>query len=1628
MPDYTLPENLSKDGNYFCEANYGYISKDYLDYLIKLQITTVQNPLFITIAEFGATKLKYGNPKTWEAVDRYSGYVNTQKTAKTEELLSWIEFANKYVADNQICAPATMIPVFSEEVPLTETITPCEIYTNNVKAFNKQEIEAAFYANKKEEFKKRYLQASLEGITETLTQSSNDKEYQYTLYYYDQAGNLIQTVPPEGVVRLQPTADATITTVRETNPEKEDLAVVDGVAVAPSHKMQTQYRYNSLNQLVWQKTPDGGVTRFAYDALGRIVASQNAQQIKTKRFSYTCYDGLGRITEAGQFVTKSTLLLNINDNGKLVFTNNSALVSVDAILDQYPYNHGASFEQVTKTLYDIPVADTREWFTNYAEDNCHKRVTAVLYYDLLSAEIKDIKAYDKYNNAILYDYDAHGNVKELIQHTNNNTRLTQLKQDRKKVVYDYDLISGNVNKVTYQPDSTKDQFIHRYEYDADNRIQQVYTSKDNIIWEQEANYLYYEHGPLARLEIGDKKVQGLDYIYTLQGWLKGVNSERLGSQYDAGKDGLSVAQDAFGFALNYYRGDYQSRFSTQDNSIFSFSKGANLEKDSNLYNGNIKEMVTSLLDNQQKPIATQFNYYQYDQLNRIKEMTSQSISYNQNLSTNSPTTGYKSNYSYDRNGNLTTLNRWAPLPGTGVITLMDQLTYNYASATNKLRHVNDAVPNATFTNGTANDTSLDIDNQTADNYGYDDIGQLITDKQEGLKTEWRVDGKVKTVTKNNGTVISFEYDGLGNRTAKTVTNGTNATTTYYQRDAQGNVLSTYEMVKQGTVLKYYLVEQEIYGSSRLGVEKGRKEITADLLQSTLRSQIPNLLASAQAPVVEDLNKDQYGLNFTSDTAAATWTEKPENAINLFQNQTQRTESVTIQTHLKIDPANKGINLLAAFHGKLKEGNYPRDRAVSFLSSIYVTVEKTDKGFAPAVSLVKYRRDHNDFVYYSGLSRHRGFSFRSTKEVNRYYINPISIPEDEWDLTIEINQNLEPTGFDVDIVLNGNRYQGISDYTKLYQGNEDVFKNKSNAGDQRLEIALPQNNIGAAKIEYRPQVFDTYNALKAEVCDFSYTINNGQDLENIKTNYFSFDEGKGIKTISTTGQEATLSSDIFSQSYCGKRADDSDGDGLLDKDDNCPYVFNPLQEDADKDGVGDACDNCKYIPNFDQLDSDGDGVGDACDNCKFTANADQVDTDGDGVGDVCDNCPTIPNPLQEDANNNGIGDACEGLAQGKGENAVPGTPVTAYRFVGDKQYELSNHLGNVLSVVSDRKLINGGVLYPDLLSYSDYFPFGMQVPTRHGQSDNYRYGFQGQEMDNEIKGIGNSINYAFRMDDVRLGRFFTPDPLTKKYPELSSYQFGSNRVMDRIELEGLESASDFQMMDRWNQQHVKTGRMTAEQLASIKKGETIGVSIVSGGIVAAALVPEAIAAYGAYSTWYGTTATAGYFAAGVGGTASAGMIDASAYFGQSLFQASVSKAVIGGLADATGQIVYNGGGQKFNYAQTAFATVIGNPFLSNLGQSSISWTKKEGWGVNNLDTSFYSTFSANLISGKLGTFNVSSSHKATENIINYTVGSLISTYSMELGADLKGTSDKAIDFIMDKSFDRKKDTKSKFQVP
>jgi RHS repeat-associated protein len=71
------------------------------------------------------------------------------------------------------------------------------------------------------------------------------------------------------------------------------------------------------------------------------------------------------------------------------------------------------------------------------------------------------------------------------------------------------------------------------------------------------------------------------------------------------------------------------------------------------------------------------------------------------------------------------------------------------------------------------------------------------------------------------------------------------------------------------------------------------------------------------------------------------------------------------------------------------------------------------------------------------------------------------------------------------------------------------------------------------------------------------------------------------------------------------------------------------------------------------------------------------------------------------------------------------------------------------------------------------------------SDKYRYGFNGKEKDDEIKGAGNQQDYGMRIYDPRLGKFLSVDPLTRKFPNLTPYQFASNRPIDGIDMDGME---------------------------------------------------------------------------------------------------------------------------------------------------------------------------------------------------------------------------------------------------
>jgi RHS repeat-associated protein len=718
-------------------------------------------------------------------------------------------------------------------------------------------------------------------VTETFTMSYYLKEYQYTLYYYDLAGNLVQTVPPQGVRVL----------------DADDITA----GINPPHNMETRYQYNGLNSLIASYTPDGDASVLYLDKLYRVRFSQNAQQAADGKASYSKYDDLGRVTEAGE------IELATNTPAYL-----QSMVEVTGFPDVAIPAHNVL--DYTRTYYEsgYPTdATIATQFGTNGQENLRNAIGAVMHRQGDYTAAGTLIAGTEVITVSSYSYDPHKNVKQVV---NTNYMLQKIAQQHKTVQYAYDLISGNVQEVVYQSGKA-DEYRHRYHYDANNRLIRSFTSNNNVIWEMDAKYFYYLHGALARTETGHDKVQGTDYAYTLQGWLKGVNSATLNASRDLGKDGDATGLnkwsgvDAMGYQLGYYgyqgtsqgqnvsRYDYNSigtvtAFANTDgftaNNTNTDAAGASMKS---LFNGNITHMVTAIRDIIEAPLDVLGNNYQYDQLQRIREMkvyNDPNLLTSNTFNTAGPyrelngESAYQESYTFDKNGNLKTLKRngsgltsygslfYTPSGGSPyrVPLEMDNFTYNYYNDlsntmattvtdpinTNRLARVADAVVDDNIVTSPAIEGSQyggDISNGNND-YTYNSIGQLIADNREDIQSiEWTVTGKVKKinfVATTNKQNVKFIYDPMDMRVAKIVYSAGNENPyidyTYYSYDASGNVMATYnrriEKTSQNGAVrlysdKYRVEEQMIYGSSRIGTEI--TSITTLIVSATITQQV-----------------------------------------------------------------------------------------------------------------------------------------------------------------------------------------------------------------------------------------------------------------------------------------------------------------------------------------------------------------------------------------------------------------------------------------------------------------------------------------------------------------------------------------------------------------------------------------------------------------------------------------------------------------------------------------------------------------------------------------------------------------------------------------------------------------------
>ena len=328
-----------------------------------------------------------------------------------------------------------------------------------------------------------------------------------------------------------------------------------------ANTQESTFKYNSLGQLLETTSIDEGTSKFKYRKGGQIRFSQNAEQAKVNAFSYTNYDVLGRPTESGVYTGTAIYFGQVYNEA-----NDTYFPSVDAIVEQLDGLPTAGRSEQNFSVYDSSDTALQTKLTNCSIPYTEYKQS------YLSGNVSYTYTQNPSTNKTWYAYDVYGRVKWMIQEPSALGCL-------KTINYEYHDISGQLVKVDYQKNTTSERFVHHYTYNIAGQLTDVHTSLNGTTLTKQAHYVYNESGTLTRTELAEN-LQGIDYVYNLQGQLKAINHPSLMASNDPGNDGANgFAADVFGMQLDYYDGDYTRTTTTP---IATTPQGTNQ------FNGNIK--------------------------------------------------------------------------------------------------------------------------------------------------------------------------------------------------------------------------------------------------------------------------------------------------------------------------------------------------------------------------------------------------------------------------------------------------------------------------------------------------------------------------------------------------------------------------------------------------------------------------------------------------------------------------------------------------------------------------------------------------------------------------------------------------------------------------------------------------------------------------------------------------------------------------------------------------------------------------------------------------------------------------------------------------------------------------------
>ena len=436
------------------------------------------------------------------------------------------------------------------------------------------------------------------------------------------------------------------------------------------------------------------------------------------------------------------------------------------------------------------------------------------------------KTWNSYNQT-WYSYDYAGRSEYIVQQLVDADFSTIDDETVKTMEYTYAPLTSVLLKEAYQKNHALEKITQEYTYNSNLQLVTAIAKDETDTVVGEAAFEYYTNGLLKRKELGDN-LQGIDYVYTLNGQLKSINHPSLAITNDPGSDGrigskhVNFQPDLFGFALDYYQDDYQH---TGTNIISSVSNEAN-----GYHNGLIKatrwkirgenELAGTPLYSQGEIDKEVMYNYTYDNFYRLETATFGIFNNDDGTSgTFTATDDYKvfgasanSGIDYDIIGNITNLKRNGYAASGGL--LMDDLVYDYTLGTSQLASITD--------DGDPTDIyHTDFGTTAADEFMYNSLGQMTASEADGvINMDYYPNGQVKEVTFNGGNTATYFYNERGIKIkSKFIDVGSNHTKyNWYITDASGALRSMHgKTMTTTTANDVEMTSQIVYAGGRLGV-------------------------------------------------------------------------------------------------------------------------------------------------------------------------------------------------------------------------------------------------------------------------------------------------------------------------------------------------------------------------------------------------------------------------------------------------------------------------------------------------------------------------------------------------------------------------------------------------------------------------------------------------------------------------------------------------------------------------------------------------------------------------------------------------------------------------------------------